>query len=121
MWLSKPSVDSEYCEMTQGNTGYCVRSLKERPASMLSSRMYEKLVVVPASQEAWAAAAATTGSGTSLLECLERMRLARVRSSLLSNIRSMLWRLEQPETPKTTCRVHELKSKGDGSKARAYL
>jgi hypothetical protein len=56
-----------------------------------------------------------------LLECLERMRLARVRSSLLSNIRSMLWRLEQPETPKTTCRVHELKSKGDGSKARAYL
>jgi hypothetical protein len=50
-----------------------------------------------------------------------RIRLARVRSSLLSKIRSMLWRLEQPETPKTTCRGDEVRSKGDGSKERAYL
>ena len=68
--------------------------------------------MLPESQEACAAAAAAIGSGTGLLECLERMRQARVRSSLLSNIKSMLWRLEQPDTPRTTCGGSELAGVG---------
>ena len=64
--------------------------------------MYEKLLMLPESQEACAAAAAAIGSGTGLLECFAMILLQRVRSSLLSKIKSMLWREEDPDTPSTT-------------------
>ena len=48
----KSSVSLSYCDSMNGNTGYCMRSLNDRPAALFNCVRYSKLVILP-SNHSW--------------------------------------------------------------------